>query len=756
MPSLKFIILNALLLLGSWAAVCRFLGFRGGLDRVLGAFVVGASLVVLSFQAVGAFGGINYRDILLVHGAVFVLFWLVSSIKPAGGPAPAVAGCETGPEPSSGFGIALLLLCFCGVFFANAAFALTSPPAVTDAFLDHLVFPAEWLKAGRITLVQTLSPEQATTYYPGNAELLYLWLMLPLHDDLVAGLLETMCLAVAALACVRAGRRLGLADGAVGGAVLAALAPGFMLLSRMFSVDLFFAACFMTAAAFLLPDREGRVSASETIIAGLAAGLAVGAKYVGLPFAILLLPLLVAGSGGGPRVLRAGLFFAAAAATCAYWYVRNIAVTGSAFYPLGLEVAGIEIMQGAHDRAALFRSYLHIPTSDIAYLGRLFSEHIYGYWLLLGSALVFTVGAWAAAGKSGKALLVLLYCCLALGCIGLQSEAITPGRWPAAIPVVAALIFILLIRTLFPQEAWWRRYVLGLGVLWTIIFWFAVPYNTANNYRFIAPAAFFFGLLMAGVLKQSGFRFGWWLLAGCALAANAKNAGRIAGFLREAFSNFGRSGWHADSLTMMGIAALTVFLACVFAALMLLKKYRLSLISGLLFAMSLAACVSFKAGYMESGRYHWYGWHYLGSGWAAIGRIKEPVTIAYAGNCSPYGLYGNGLKNDVLYVNTDGSDLLFHDYEKALREKNNGKTVIEQVVWLDYVYRSEQDFEKWHEALVKKKVDYLFVSKQFYRGHVEMPVEGRWALGHPGLFRQVFHQDDVWIFRPANRTTAHK
>lgn len=731
---LRFLLLNAVLCCAAWMAAGRIFGFRGGIDRVLAAFVVGASAVVVLFQVLGAFGGIGFNNALLFCGGALAAVSITVALRR-----------EKNAAPAAGAGFSPMLLCFFVVFIINAAFALTTPPAATDAFLDHLVFPAEWLKAGRITLVQTLSPEQATTYYPSNGELLYLWLMLPLHDDLAAGLLEAASLAAAALACARIGRRLGMdASWAAAAAALGALAPGFMLLTRMFGVDLFFAACFMVSAAFLLPDANGRVSISEAIIAGLAAGLAAGSKYVGLAFVVLLLPLLAA--WGRPRALRAALFFGSAAAAGAYWYVRNIVVTGSAFFPLGVKVAGIELMPGAYDRADMFRSYLHIPVGDVAYLAKLFGDHIYGLWLLGGMAAAFTLGAWLSAGRTGRILLAALWGVSLAAFIGARGGGAGSAAWAAA-PLAGGALLIAFISASAPGEAWWKRYLLSLGVLCALFFWFVTPYNTANNYRFMAPAAFFFALLTVDVIRRAGLGRLLWPLAACALGANAKTISQPLNFLRDALGVFGRSEWHTVGLSAMAVSAAAVAAACLAAVLHFRGKRAGAAAFAALSIIFLAALLPLKSGFMEGGRHQWYAGHYLAAGWAAVGSLKEPATIAYAGNCAPYGLYGNRLRNNVVYVNTDGSDFVFHDYVAELRKGNGGKKLPGRAVWLDSVYRSEQDFGRWRAALLKKRVDYLFVSKQFVMGRVEMPVEGKWALEHPEFFKLVFQRGDIWIFK---------
>jgi hypothetical protein len=707
-PLVYLLSLNIFAVASAWIIAARLTGEKRGTDRLLAAFAIFSVLIVSSFEILGGIGKIGIIYLLILHMAILLIALCFGG---TGGGASRREN-PTGPaEPRGTLAMALVRGAFLILFVMLAAFALTMPPAPTDAFLDHLVFPAEWLHAGRITLVQTLSPDQATTYYPANGELMYLWLMLPLHDDLLAGLLEPACLLVSIIAAYSIGLKLGLRkEWAATSAAAAGLIPVTLNQMHQFGVDLFFTACFLCAVRFLLPDREGKRSIGETIVAGLAAGLAMGSKYFGLVLILTVIPFIFAAKAEKRKLVHTLVFFAALAAAGAYWYVRNLIVTGSPFYPLGFDVFGLTIFKGAYTRDAMFHSYLHTPISRLGLFGDILTGYSLGLSLLTATLLTITIGA-ARRVKDFR-----------VSCVGIE---------------------------------WHKWYFFSLAPIFALLFWYVNPYNIANNSRFLIPGLFSFILLFGWTLQREKWASIWWLFvfglmldfAGVFPDFPKSIATTTFGFVHDSFNSLGGSGRLPDAFALYVVSVVTVILGLAAVASLINGRQIFAFASLTVFATVLCLCVLMKSDHMNNYRYRWYGGHYLASGWRAVSNIERPLKIAYAGNCSPYGLYGTGLKNRVEYINTDGrARWIFHNYERAYRTVEDYRPPREST-GLNYIFRQYADYGSWHERLIAKGIDVLFVSREFYRGRITTPVEGEWAIGHPDWFRPIFIKGDIFIFQ---------
>lgn len=645
-PVIYSIVLNGAVAASAWMAASRLPFLRNTPDRLLASFVFASVSIIISLELLGESGAIGILYTTIFH--VMVLSTVLIAVRLTGGKVQ-TAGPEKAPAEKLSISMPVIRGIFWISFFIIASFALVMPPAPTDAFLDHLVFPAEWLQAGRITLVQTLSPDQATTYYPANGELLYLWLMLPLHDDLLVGLLEPFCLVVSVMAAYGIGRRIGLRKPwAATAAAAAGLVPVTANQMCQFGIDLFFTASFLCSVRFLLPDEEGRRPIIETLIAGLAAGLALGAKYLGVVLFLPLLPLIFAAKAERKKLFHVLIFVSAAAAAGAYWYIRNLAATGSPFYPLGMDFFGTTIFKGAYARDAMFRSYLHTPVTNLAEFSRIMNTYALGYWLLGGISVAILFAALRLA-KSAEKTVVFLLPAIALAGVAevlfLKSDS---SLWGAILPAAGIVSFAVLVCIIGPKIEWHKRYLFCFAPIFVFIFWFLNPYNIANNARFLIPGIFVLLIFTGWVLQSAGWRRGWWLLAAGAPAGiffgADSPAERSIRFLSDSFSTLGAQGWRPDAFALFIFCAVAVLLGLISLYLLLKTKPILSVIPLFLFIAAMGICIPLKSDHTLHYRYKWYGGHYLAPGWRAVSGIERPLTIAYAGNCSPYGLYGNGLE----------------------------------------------------------------------------------------------------------------
>ncbi|MEW6201552.1 MAG: glycosyltransferase family 39 protein [bacterium] len=703
-----FLFSNAVIIVSAYLLVRNILRDGDTLERFIGAVVLASVQIITILIILGTTVGINPLNVLV---ASLVILFAVSISCRAWSPHPAVFGAIRRSRPANWWdtGNALLFALAITGLCALFIFAAVTPPPPSDAFMDHLVFPAEWLKKGKIEIVQIIEAEQAPSYYPANAELLYLWLMLPVHDDIIARFLEVFFYFVCFVCSYGIGRGLGLGKwNAIGAASLAILTAGIFKRAVNCDVDITFTAFFLSALYFLLVSRD-RKNFSCFILSGFGAGLCAGTKYIGAVFIFLLIPLLFYFSRryADGRVKRAALpiiiWTACAAIAGGCWYLRNYITTGSASYPLGLSVGNFTIMQGAYTREAMYNSYLYIPFRDLGALIDILRGHLFG------NVIFFIV----------------------------------------CISVPAGFVFRASLSS-FHRKGFDRVFTCCLPFIILFIYWFINPYNTFNNYRFLFPAVFLVYILIfklfshdkvATFLISTIFVFG-------SVYAISRDA-EVINIFRVVICALSGSAGEVFILAAYGIS-MTATSFIIWAAIaflsakrkMLIGKYIAALISAVMFFNILMR----KSSYLEEYRYSWYGSHYLGAGWSAVAKnIEQPVKIAYAGNTSPYGLYGSKLKNDVVYINTDGrGGWKFHNYERKFREKG-GKITESTSVF--HIFRGEKNSDAWYRLMKKEKVNYLFVTKQFYKGIVELPVEAEWALSHPDKFILRFQEGDTYIFK---------
>ncbi|MFH1539659.1 MAG: glycosyltransferase family 39 protein, partial [bacterium] len=473
MEFLFFALLNGAAAAAAALVVRRFrLDAGGSAAGFLAGTVVFCFQVVISSVVLGHFGKLFLFNLLAAQ--LILLFVIAAYVLYTEGDRPGGAARE---ERKTGTGNAAFSRWLYLFFPAAAGFAglgllfvycAISPPPPTDAFLYHLVFPAEWLKSGRISIVQTLSTDQASSYYPANAELLYLWLMAPFHDDVAARFLQWFFAVVMMVCGWGIVRRAGLGKTASAAAAAATLlTPGFFRQVVNCDADIVFTAFFLLAVYFLLvAGDEGGWHGFA--LGGLAAGLMAGTKSIGVLYCVLLLPLVVVAvvrakrEGRGAFSGLATLWIVCVFAAGGYWYLRNFHATGSPFYPLGLSVGGFTVFPGAYGREAMLGTYLHVDVRSFGTLFEILREHVLGVPLLISAVVVASAGLVARLANRGGV-----------------------NEWE-------------------DRNRFTFFYLVCLPFLAALLFWFVNPYNTHNNYRFLLPVVFFFNLLILCAFRKGG------------------------------------------------------------------------------------------------------------------------------------------------------------------------------------------------------------------------------------------------------------
>lgn len=196
-----------------------------------------------------------------------------------------------------------------------------------DSLMYHLPFAARFVQSGWTTAADPVGPDAWVAFYPANVELVQATMILPFRSDVLVplGNLGWLALALGAAWCIgaRAGRAasgMALCAAVVGAPVMVATQGGTA------RVDI--AAIALLLAAVALVMQEPR-SAGSCVVAGLALGLVIGAKFVVLPTAGLLLVAVAVALWRRHGTRPAAAWLVAAAGAGGYWYVRNWFTTGN-------------------------------------------------------------------------------------------------------------------------------------------------------------------------------------------------------------------------------------------------------------------------------------------------------------------------------------------------------------------------------------------------------------------------------------------
>lgn len=196
-----------------------------------------------------------------------------------------------------------------------------------DSLTYHLPFAQEWAQTHRVGPLVHVAPGTPVQYYPGNDELLRASGILAYGRDLLGPYLNVAWLALLVLAATALGLRRHRVLGTVatvvvlaGGPLVAKFLPGGAM------SDIASLAAVLAMAALLLEafDTDSR---GGLVVAGAAAGLAVGTKLTVLPLlGVLTLALLLV------KELRWRGWLGFAAGLCVpalFWYVRDLVLTSS-------------------------------------------------------------------------------------------------------------------------------------------------------------------------------------------------------------------------------------------------------------------------------------------------------------------------------------------------------------------------------------------------------------------------------------------
>lgn len=321
--------------------------------RALFAAVLGSGAAVAWATWLGAFGALRPRPFLV--GLALAAAAADLARRP-GGSGPA-AGSE--PPPTRDRGIVGIAIAAVVVTFLvhDARQDRYAPPGKYhyDDLSFHLPAAATWARTGDLRMLRFEVGDPSTTFYPVGSELASWMLSAPLPgSDFLARWSQLPAAAVFLLGVWAVARLLGSGPLGAGAAVLLTLSvPRLFPAAALSAGNDLWSATWIVAAFATLIELRRRPGPAPAILTGVACGLLVGTKYLGLlslPW-LAISAVLIAGrslrAAGWRSCLRwsAGALLAAFAVG-GFTYLRNAVATGNPVYPQPVRVGGVSLLDG--------------------------------------------------------------------------------------------------------------------------------------------------------------------------------------------------------------------------------------------------------------------------------------------------------------------------------------------------------------------------------------------------------------------------
>ena len=200
-----------------------------------------------------------------------------------------------------------------------------------DSLWYHMPFAAHIAGTGSVTELLFTDPLYLNWLYPQNSELLHADGLMLLGDDFISPLLNLGWLAAALFAGWCIGRPYGAGGPAVG--AVAAIMSANLLFSRQpgnANNDVVAIALLLASVAILVNARSASAR-GPLLVAGLAAGLALGTKLTIVPPVGALTIGVIVIAASGERARAAGAWLTGLFVGGGLWYVRDLIASGTPF-----------------------------------------------------------------------------------------------------------------------------------------------------------------------------------------------------------------------------------------------------------------------------------------------------------------------------------------------------------------------------------------------------------------------------------------
>lgn len=332
-------------------------------DRLLAAFVLGVSQIILTEIALGFALRLTSLNLsifnIVVSTCILILAGihrkeLLSLFK------------EVGSSLTTLFNLVLRHRVLSIILFLSAVQVFwwtfqvyLFPPYAWDAMSYHLPKVAHILQSSGIE--QFEAGRVYVNTYPFNIELLFLWNVIYLGNDILVNGTQILFALAGVLGIYGIARKVGVKPQYALFALIFLFVPIVIQQATTCYIDLSVSAMFVIAVNFLLLKNKPRIN---LVILGLAVGVMIGAKYTfilpGLIISLILLLLILNGLRREECVGSRRLFLFRKGAVedfCLYmipilvvggiWYIRNYIAYGNPLAPIEVTVFGETLFHGS-------------------------------------------------------------------------------------------------------------------------------------------------------------------------------------------------------------------------------------------------------------------------------------------------------------------------------------------------------------------------------------------------------------------------
>ena len=325
------VLADAILAVGILVLVAELLGLVGLLDGVL---LFAACLIVG--------GGALRLEPMLIRAGVRVMRGRATA-RPVSGWGKSEDAAER-PAPHVGrieLGVTVVIALVVAAQWAGPTLlALDRGIYGGDSLWYHLPLAAHIAGTGSVTDLLYTDPLYLNWFYPQVSELLHGGGLLLFGNDFLSPLMNLAWLGLALFAGWCIGRPYG--SGPTAMAAVASVMAADLLFSRQpgnANNDVVAIALFLAAVAILINTRRiGRMSAEgggapigALLVAGVAAGLALGTKLTVVPPVVALTVGVIYIAGAGERLRASAIWIGGLLVGGGYWYLRNLIVSGNPF-----------------------------------------------------------------------------------------------------------------------------------------------------------------------------------------------------------------------------------------------------------------------------------------------------------------------------------------------------------------------------------------------------------------------------------------
>jgi hypothetical protein len=341
------------LLLGLGAAAARIsrwlLPGLSAPSRVSASLVFAAAMIVVPATVLGHWGLLSPRLFLAIEALLIASTLALRVLEKSLAPTGTVAAVSEGvPRWLRRTEATVLVTASAAAVLSLLFYAVQTelyvPPTKLDDPSYHLSAVAVWHRYHDLRMIKFDAGDQSTAFYPIGGELIDWALLAPLRDSDFLLRWSQVPFALGSLAAMAAiALHLGLSGRS---ALLAALLyltvgrafPGLMFSAGNDHITAFYVLAAVDAALVLAASR----TRGAAVYAGLALGLLVGTKYIGLMYAMPLLILLAVAACRRPfRVVPIAGLCGSAALAGAYTYLRNTWSVGNPVFPVPIPSLGL-------------------------------------------------------------------------------------------------------------------------------------------------------------------------------------------------------------------------------------------------------------------------------------------------------------------------------------------------------------------------------------------------------------------------------